>query len=89
MAVENGGRSSGAVCAARDGPVPNSNGMRKAGTQEQIEDAMAQWKPDRNLRLLRLLLFQDQTCTMRPLFATMPIRLERKETKLTKSEIAA
>ena len=44
---------------------PRSNGMRKAGTQEQLEDAMAQWKPDRNLRLLRLLLFQDQTCTMR------------------------
>ena len=60
--------------------------MMKAGTQEQLEHAMAQWKPDRNLRLL---LFQDQTCTMRPLFAPMPIRLEQKDTKLTKSEIAA
>ena len=50
---------------------------------------MAQWKPDRDLRLLRLLLFQAQTCTMRPLFAPMPIHLEQKETKVTKSEIAA
>jgi hypothetical protein len=54
---------------------PRSNGIRKAGTQEQLEDAMAQWKPVRNLRLL---LFQDQTCTMRPLFAPMPIRLKQK-----------
>jgi len=41
---------------------------------------MAQWKPDRNLRFLRLLMFQDQTCTMRPIFAPLPIRLEQKET---------
>jgi len=47
---------------------------------------MAQLKPDRNLRLL---LFQDQTCTMRPLFALLPIRLEQKQTKVTKSEIAS
>ena len=47
---------------------------------------MAQWKLDRNLRLL---LFQDQTCAVPPLFAPMPIRLQQKETKGTKSEIAA
>jgi len=50
---------------------------------------MARWKPHRNLRFLRLLLFQDQTCTTRPRFAPLPIRLEQKETKATKSEITA
>ncbi len=50
---------------------------------------MAQLKPHQNLRLLRLLLFHDQTCTMRPLLAPLPIRFEQKETKATKSEIAA
>jgi len=49
---------------------------------------MAWWKPHRILRFLRLLLFQDQTCTMSPLFAPLPIRLEQKQTKVTKSEIA-
>jgi len=65
-----------------------SNGMRKAGKQESPEDAMAHWKQHRILRFLRLLLFQDQTCTLRPLFAPLPIRLEQKQTKETKSEIA-
>ncbi len=50
---------------------------------------MAQLKPHRNLRLLRLLLFPNQTCTMRPRLAPLPIRLEQKEAKETKSEIAA
>jgi len=69
--------------------APAQYGIRKAGKQEQPEDAMAQWKKHRNLCFLRLLLFQDQTCTMRPLFAPLPIRLEQKDAKATKSEIAA
>jgi len=50
---------------------------------------MAQWKQHRNLRFLRVLLFQDQTCTMRLLFAPLPIPLEQKGTKETKSKRAA
>jgi hypothetical protein len=45
-------------------------------------------KPHQKLRFLRLLVFQDQACTMRPLFAPLPMRFEQKETKATKSEIS-
>jgi len=40
---------------------------------------MAHWKTDRILRCLRLLLFQDLTCTVRPLFAPPPIRLRLEQ----------
>ncbi len=38
-----------------------------------------------NLRFLRLLLFQDQTCAVHPLFAPLQTHLEQKQTKETKS----
>ena len=61
--------------------------MRKAGKQEQPEDAIHRLKLYRNLRYLRSLLFKDQTCAMRPRFVPMQTHFEQKVTKVTKREI--
>jgi hypothetical protein len=74
---------------ALSGSNPHSNAMRKAGEQEQPKEAMVYSRPYRNLRFLRLLLFQDQAGAMRPLSALLQTHLEQKETKATKSVIVA
>jgi hypothetical protein len=44
---------------------PHHSSMRNPGTPEEPENEMAQITPDRNLRFLCVLLFQDQARAMR------------------------
>ncbi len=60
---------------------PRSNGIRKAGNQEQSEDAIAPLKLQRDLRSLRWLLFRNcwQRAASRPHRSMANLRTEANE----------